>query len=168
MKNRIIASLLIICILLTLCACTTKKRIEKPANFYYLSPDIAYHRPDGMITSETREIAGIENNLHTILANYLQGPLAEDYISPFPKDVYVVNITQNTEILSITLSDQFASLTGYDLSLACACITLTVQEMVNTQLVQISAQSKLLDGAERITMNKDSLIVFDNPETTEG
>ena len=166
MLKRVFSILLVLCFLFSLCACEKRAHIEKPANFYYLSPEISFHREDGMITAEKREIAGIENNIHTILAMYLQGPEGEGFVSPFPNNVYVVNVTQNTNILSITLSDQFASLTGYDLSLACACITLTVQELMDTQLVQISAQNKLLDGAERITMNKDSLVVFDDPLAT--
>lgn len=146
--------------------CKSEQEIVHPAKFYYLSKSISYHKEDGMIVSEVHDINGIAEDLEKIADQYLLGPSDASHRSPFPQGTSVRKITHLNGILNIVLSSEFAELSGYELSLACACLTVTLQELADTQLVQISAENALLDGNEYITMSADSIVVYDEVKST--
>ena len=116
-------------------------------------------------TSEKRDVNNSINDLTTLINLYLQGPEDSKLQSPFPANTIVSDITHKNSIFSITLNNEFAKLQGYDLSVACACLTLTVQQFVGANLIQISAKDTDLDGNKHITMNIDSLVLYDQVQT---
>lgn len=157
--KRCICLLLFAVIIVSLCACENDRKIRNPVNLYYLTADVT--ESDMLIQPEVREASG---SLEDQLNLYLNGPLDESYTSPFPNDVSVVSIKQSDGISELVLSDSFASLKGYDLTVACACLTKTMQELVNTQLIKIRAENVTLDGNAYITMTADAIITIDSTE----
>ena len=157
-------SLAICLILLLLCGCTEQAETDFPGNgnFYYLRNELQFHSSEGHITSEKRAVSNMEDDLETLLNTYLAGPENEELLSPFPKNTSVKNITHKSSIFSIQLSNNFSELTGYDLTVACACLTLTIQEFVDAKLIQISAENSMLDGNKHISMNADSILLLDD------
>lgn len=161
----------VLCILLCLsffflfAGCVKSQPSELPdeGNFHYVKKELTYHTSDGFIDSEKRDIENYStDDLKYVLNTYLAGPENDELVSPFPNGTVVKDITHKNSIFSITLSDQFSELTGYDLSVACACLTLTVSEFVDAKLVQISAENTKLGGNQRISMNTDRILLIDS------
>ena len=158
--KKLLSILLAILITTTLISCSSKgdDPTEK-VNFYYQTKDITYHSETGLFTAEKRKVTS--QDLVDIINLYLAGPENDEYRSPFPGDTAVRSITHNNGIINIVLSDEFSTLKGFDLTVACACLTITIQELAETQLVQISAENTDLDGNKSITMSTDSLVIYD-------
>ncbi len=161
--KRLVCIVAILSLSLSLFGCKSNEPPEIPdaANFYYITTDLRYDEKDGFISPERRDVKGSADDLHTLINLYLAGPTTEQLVSPFPANTVVKDITHKNSIFSITLSNEFAKLTEYDLSVACACLTLTIQEFVDSNLVQISAEDAELDGNKHITMNAESIVLFD-------
>ncbi len=155
---------IVLCVILvSFAGCNDAQTTNIPAqtNFHYLTKEIAYHQENGFIQAENRNVDNTADDLTAVINTYLTGPENKELISPFPANTTVKGITHKNSIFSITLSDQFSELSGFELSVACACLTLTVLEFVDANLVQISAENMLLDGNRQISMNADSLVTFD-------
>lgn len=168
--KRIVTLLLIFSILLPLCACTQQQEeYEVPVRFYYLrrqDPEHLHHgSADSVLAPETREAAGHLGDLAYLLEQYLAGPESPELVSPCPAGMTVVSAKMEASNLILVLSDEFASLTGIDLTLACACLTRTCMEMSNAQAVQISTQTALLEGKHSITMDTQDLMLLDEMAT---
>ena len=97
-----------------------------------------------------------------LLTLYLKGPNSDRLVSPFPTGCRLVECTVKNEKVTIVLSNELANLTGYDLTLACACLTLTASSLYPECAVQIRAESELLDGMTDITMTSEDLLLIDN------
>lgn len=159
--KRIICSLLLIICIFTLCACSQKETIRKPVEFYYCAETITYNSTTGVITPETRESDGMENDPEALIALYLKGPTHEGYYSPFPKNITVLNINFDPTVTTIMLSKDFSTLSGYRLTLACACLAKTVIGLTGCESVSIGAQDALLDGNTYIQMSEETLTLID-------
>lgn len=155
--RRLFCVFLCLLLILATTACSNNGSIKNPVNFYYYTTDDT--TASSLIQAEKREY---NSGLTTLINTYLSGPASESLQSPFPGNVQVVAITQTNSIMEIVLSDNFASLSGYDLTLACACLTATVQELTDAVLIQIRAETCDLDGNPYITMSTDALVMNDN------
>lgn len=167
--KRLTGILLATLLLLSLCGCNAnRQRINKPADFYYCHNTAlpTYTLSDGVIAPEQRESDGYDD-LAKLLSLYLRGPQDPQLRSPFPREVTVVQLLQNGTAVEITLSAQFAGLSGYDLTLACTCLAMTVMELTQAETVQISAEESLLGGNPVISISKDQL-VFEDASAAEA
>ena len=54
-----------------------QRELRSPTSFYYYRTEPGFSGTDGVIAPETRELAGIEDDLDAILALYFQGPLSQ-------------------------------------------------------------------------------------------
>ena len=156
MKNRIIL-LLLIALLISACA-----KEDKPSdvNFYYPKAEFDYNTDDGAISYEVRSNGGIASS--AILLNlYLQGPLEEGLLNPFPENVSVVSLYTLEDTVYVTLSDSMAELSGAPLILSCACICRTAMGLAGTQSAQIQCETLLLDGKKFITVNENTVFYSD-------
>ena len=161
--KKILCILMLLFMIFQASGCTEKNESEIPeaVNFYYQTKEVEYRNKNGLIASENKDVKKSIHDLTTLFNLYLQGPDDSNLLSPFPENTVVRNITHKNSIFAITLSKEFSQLTGYDLSVACACLTLTIQQCVDANLVQISAEGAELDGNKHITMSTDSLVLFD-------
>ena len=165
--KRWIAILLLVLALAGLLGCVQDKEFVYPVSYHYLraplaNGEIQHGTADSLIAAELREGNGYQNNLALLLDLYLHGPLDQDHRTPFPVGTALRELSVKDSVATVVLSRQFASLTGIDLSLACGCLTLTVMDLTGAETVVISAEDTLLDGAESISMNRESMILIDN------
>lgn len=155
---RFIAVIVVLCIL---CGCTEPFASANTVRFYYLSGEISYTGSAGVITPETRGNLDINAPLTRLLVQYIGGPESGSLRSPFPEGVELISTAQNGDTLILEFNDQLSTLSGIDLTLACACITKTCLELTNVVSVTVKAQGTALDGAAQITMTADSLVLLD-------
>ena len=153
--------LLILCLLLAGCA-RQQTSLITTLKFYYPLQVADYTLGASYIQPELREGAGVDKSLKNMLNLYLKGP--KDQITfqmPFRYNTQVVSIFRSSTMLDITLNRGFANYTGLDLTIACACITMTCMELTDVTVVRIRAENTTLDGAEFIEMSAASLLLVD-------
>ena len=155
----ILAVLLIAAIL---CSCGTKESKDQIL-FYYCSAKPDYSSGAELIKSETHTAYVDPTNYKAILAQYLQGPRDPDLTSPFPGGCEIVDITLDQATARITMSKSFSTLTGVELTLACACLSLTTRAITGYATVEISAVDALLDNKEAITIDANNILLTDQP-----
>lgn len=154
--------LLLMVLSLLLCGCSVESEMEKPLKFFYPVNNGDYSFGSSYIQPEIREGATLGNGITDVLNAYLKGPVDQvNYSMPFQYNTQVHSIYQNGSILTITLTRGFATYTGMPLTIACACITLTILELTNAQTVRIQAHNTTLDGAEYIEMSLDTILLLD-------
>ena len=160
-------SILVVLLLFSFCGCKSKGTdFVEPVTFYYCN-DITSNEISGndfynIFVGETREGSGYINNLQTLLLLYLRGPADAALVNPFPDNLQILSLHEENLHVSLIVSDEFASLTGLDLTLACTCLSMTVMELTGCNSVLIAAESAPLDEKDSITMTRDMLVFFDN------
>lgn len=162
--KRTICLILSAVLLFGLCACSQDRdNFQQPVIFYYTHPEelISFNSEEGVVSSEMREGKNYTNDLQGLLDLYLCGPVSDELRSPFPAGVNVQTMVPEGNTLQITLSPEFAKLTGLDLTIACACLSMTVLELTEYEAVRIDAADALLDESNSITMTWDSLLRLD-------
>lgn len=166
--KRILIVILIVCFALPFAGCGKKaEELQVPANFYYLRQEFQYGVEDGVISSEAREAVHIKDNLTALLTEYLKGPKENHLIRCVPASVSVIAVKTEDRTISLTLSPEFARLSGVDLTLACACLSMTVLDYTDADVVEIMVEDELLGDSEQIRMNREDLLLLDNQNTTE-
>lgn len=171
--RRIIGFLLCFVILFCLVGCTKQQeKLHDPIEFYYLHStqknQIQHGSEHSVITPESREGLGLRRHPGLLLDQYLKGPKTEYVQSPFPSGTTLIEWTSDDAVLTIILSDEFAELSGIELTIACACITKTFLELGGFDTVIIQAETLMLDGKASITMNSSNLLLFDDTVPNEG
>ena len=154
---RLTAALLV---LVLLCGCTGLFQ-KNPVQFYYLRDEITFTNSTSVIASEAATEFDDAMTLTEVLELYLTGPNDDALRSPFPEGVELVSVKQDGDTIFLKFNDHLSSLTGMDLTLACACVTMTCLELTDAVNVSIRAEGTTLDGAAQIKMNADSLILLD-------
>ena len=159
--KRIIALTLYAAMLLCLFGCAS--RIDEPAEpvrFFYPRPtdSISFVQTDGAITHEVRESAGHTGDHAYLLNLYVLGPSAEGLRNPFPSGTKVMFFEVRNGIAEIVLSESFARLSGMDLTVACACLTLTIHQLTGAQTVSIGVAGQQQDGQNRVTMQVEDIL----------
>ena len=161
--KRLICFILSAALLLTLAGCMkTTEDFENPVIFYYCRSKVTYHTADGVIASELREAGSKAGDYVSLLNLYLKGPEDEDLSRTFPKGTTVVSLEVHEETAELVLGDYFSALTGMELSLACACLTLTVCEMTGAESLTVSTETTLLDGSRSMTLWADQILLEDD------
>ena len=165
--KRFICLLLALVTVCSLWAC--RKETEEfvhPVQFYYYRTEPTHGAQDSYIAPETREAGIHHKDLAYLLDLYLKGPASAEFSSPFPAGTTLIRTSLANNTLTITLSDDFAQLSGIDLSVACACLTKTGMTLSGAARIEIQAQNALLDGKEKISMSKTDLILLDESAAT--
>ena len=165
MKKWIVC-LLLISLLLSGCGLYEEK--EEPLQFYYPVKNMDYSRNTSYLQAEPRDRILTGYFLTEILNQYLQGPRDQlTYDMPFQYNTRAVSISIDNGIMDLTLSRGFATYSGLELTIACACIAKTVMSITGVDIVRIRADQTALDGAEYIEMDANSVLLIDNGMISE-
>ena len=158
--KRFIFAILALSLLLCLVGCSNND-VRVPVFFYYCTDPVDYNSSTGVISAEIRDRDGYGDDLVSILNLYLQGPESDAFRTPFSDDINTVSLLTNDSIAEVILNQQFSNLTGQDLTLACACISMTVMDLTNSETVRISSENAQLDGNDFIEMSRSDLLFLD-------
>ena len=127
---------IVLCIVL-LCGCSVAKDIREPVSVYYRTSQISYGAEEGLIGSEKREFYNRRNELKRFLNEYLSGPNTQKLSSPFPVGASVLEVTESETNIKLMLNLPFLQLTASQLTLAYACISMTLFEVTDVQTVDL-------------------------------
>lgn len=156
-------------LLFGLCACQPENPPPRqPVNFYYRNTEITYGSDSGVISAQVSEGAGYTDPID-LLNKYLKGPSDSTHDATFPASTKILDMTVQGDTAYLKMNTSLARLTGIDLTIACACITMTTIELTGVTTVTISANGETLDGSDFITMDRSKLMLLDvyTPEATE-
>lgn len=160
--KKLLSLALALCLLIGLCACSSS--LKEPVTFYYVRhPDhITYGAADGFISPEEREASGHTGDLSYLLSLYLVGPLDETLLSPFPEGTRLENLVLHQDTIVVELSQELSSLSGVELSVACACISATCFSLTDAvEITVVSPETELHDGVS-MTLTRDSITLIDD------
>lgn len=139
----------------------TSETLQDPVIVYYKRSEVSYGASDSVISQSYIDAAGHKDDYAYLLNLYLANENSDVFDQTFPKNTTLVSIKMDALTAKIVLSDSFTSLTGIDLTIACACLTQTVISLTNCQEVIISAKNAKLDGQSFITLSQDSYLLLD-------
>lgn len=159
--KRLITVFLVLILSITAVSCSNSPKPERSIQFYYCTEKIKHGSKSGVIVSETRYFTEAEMS-SAIIAEYLSGPKSETLRSPFPAGLTVKDLKLGSARVEIILSDHIASQSGIDLTIACACIQKTIEDLTGIDSVQISAENEKINNQDVIIMESDSILLEDN------
>ena len=158
--KRYFCIFLILMMLFPILGCRSND-FENPLTFYYLRKDDNFGSDDSVIASEV--IDGSKyTQLQIVLAAYFHGPQDPALTSPFPSGVYLLNAQVHDDFVVVTLSREFATLTGVSLSLASCALAKTIMDFTGAEAVQIQTLATPLDGEASITIHESDILLFDS------
>lgn len=146
--------LLCFAILFSVSGCSVNGKED--VSFYYCRNDFIYGAEDGVIMEEKRNASGHTEDISYLLSLYLLGPMDDTLFSPFPEDVRLLSVDIQEKTVHVTLSELPASLSEAGITLAFGCLTLTCLEITDAEQVRITSDDRT------VTMNRDSLLLFDD------
>lgn len=160
MKKVITAVLLFSLLLLSACG---NGKGSNSATFYFpINPNHeANHSSETFYATEKREHNDDPQDLWHYLSIYLQGPLDESMITPFPESTQLVDLEILEDRVVIHLSEEFSQLSGIKLTTACACLSLTAFDLTGAEAVTITSPATgNLPGVD-ITIGRTDLVLTD-------
>jgi len=151
--RRSLCIVLIFCCLLGLCACTQSEQPEGHP-FYYLAEETEVGKGATLFRTEQRQVDSSRPWKERIQM-YLTGPVDASLRNPFPRDLTVTAATLREEdgVMELTLSEEYAQLTGIGLTLANSCLVWTLTEYDEVHQVELYCESgaNLMDGNRYLT-----------------
>ncbi len=157
--------LILLCALL-LAGCTQKEPpIQSPVTFYYLQTEITYGSEASILGQEIFEGAGHEQDIRYLLNVYLLGPTSPALSFPIPQGTVLVDFSVHERHGLVILSNQFAKLTGIDLTATCACITKTLLQLADIDSVEIQCTTESLGDTGTVIMDEAAILLLDDAVT---
>lgn len=158
-----LASVLLLCSL----GCS-KEQVPITLSFFYPRQNYGYDASEGRFydqsaQEELREDI-IYHSARQVIGIYLEGPLDPALINPFPDETALLMLNLEGNTLNLTLTDQFAQLTGIQLIMACSCLAKTAMTITKATQVCIRCETALLDGMKTVTIGEET-VFFDDPIT---
>ncbi len=167
--RKLLCMLLILGCMVSMFGCASRQtNSDQQVTVYYRRSEPTYGAADSIIASTTLDATGHERDYSHLLQVYLNGCEADLFAPTFPENTYVVNFKLEALTAKIVLTDNFAQLTGMDLTIACICLTQTIISLTDCQEVIISTVFSPLDGNNFITLSRDSYLLLDNSGTAGG
>lgn len=145
MMKRLYLIILCVCFLLTGCAGGTNNGVAaSELTFYYMVDWSEGTLGDSAVDSEQRTMEIY--TLQQLVEAYLSGPISEHLTSPFPAGTRLISVDDGENGMELTMSGEFFTLQGVDLTIATCCLVRTVCDYV--QIDQIT----LVDEMDRIRL----------------
>jgi len=154
-------SLIILAALLLFSGCASPgKSFERPVKFYYCTNPEHYDSADNVIASVIREAKDYASDIE-LLNDYLKGEDTEGFVSYFPEGTCVEALSIDGATVRLSLSEEFATLSGLELSLAGICLSMTVFAFMDADTAELSVDGYSLDGNEILSIRKSDLLFAD-------
>lgn len=127
--------------LLVLCGCSGNSQEGTEAGDYLIYYSALEDRYAAMAVGyESLELPEDAQVVSALLEAVFQGPDSQELTSPFPDGVRLLSWELKDGCLHLDLSEQYGSLTGIDLTVADACLTLTLCQAEGVESVYITVE----------------------------
>ena len=136
-----------------------KSLADSEVPFYYRRAEFDYGTPDGIMAMELHDATGHTNDLKYLLALYLQGPSDQDLVPPFPEGTILVDLSQENQTVTVTLSSIATRLDDMDLTIACVCLAETCFAITDAQQVHIQSLVSTAGKTVDVTINRNSILL---------
>ena len=164
MKIRLCALVLA---LLLLAGCGASVSVEKtePIDFYFCAAEeteqtIDFERPSGALSVQTVDLGRQDISIGEILTRYLAFCRDGGY-GPFPAGLEYTDLALEDGVLALTFNDAFSALSGVDLSLAAAALTMTLTQISGVDGISIHGRSAILSGDWQEVFTADDFLLQD-------
>ena len=158
--KRAIACFLLLTILLTGCH-FRQTNITEPVNFYFPADETGHIGIPKSFVPEVRESVAYIGNTKGLIQLYLSGPESAGFLNPFPRNSILEHMVIDGTSATAYLNSDFFVLKDINLTVACACLTLTISELTGVQSVTITSKTGPGSSKTSITMRPDQLITED-------
>ncbi len=161
--RRLIAVAVILVGLFSLTACSSEETVIQENDGYVLwfPVNMSSDRMDSAaVVKETQEWYKVPN-AQDLMQALLDGPHTIGLHTPFPDGVSVhfISTDEKRQTIWVDLSEEYAILTGYNLTIADYCITMTLSQLPGVENVRITVEGETLTTRNRQTMrNADVLL----------
>lgn len=159
--KKILALILALTLMLT--ACGGEGTVEQSASdtlrFYYIANNISELGTEESVRFEERDDSVF--TLEQMLEVYFRGPEDPELDSPFPEGTGVLDISRENGETVLTLSDDYFTISGVELSLASCCLVNTISEYLGTDVVTVVDQMERI----RLTLHPETYLLTHQLET---
>lgn len=168
--KRLIACLISLTLLVSLCACDRKVEEVISENSYMLWFAVRQGSKRSDSAAIYRELRQWEDtpSPHELLYALMQGPQSEDLYSPFPEGVSVRFIYTDGETVRVDLSETYADLSGFEVTLADYCIALTLCQLPEIESVKITVEGEVIHDRNRDSLREGDVLlsgIEEEPDT---
>ena len=144
MKIRLCALVLAL-LLLAGCGASAGVELVNPINFYFCvetdgAENADFERPSGALSVQTFDLGRQDISIGEILTRYLAFCRDGGY-GPFPAGLEYTDLALENGVLTLTFNDAFSALSGVDLSLAAAALTMTLTQISGVDGVRLDHYS---------------------------
>lgn len=154
---------LILSLLISLWGCSAnRQKPEGSVTFYYQRSNINPEESNSAIATDSRVLPDNANDNISILNTYLQGPVTDPLHKIFPTGITLVSLDLTNENAVVILGGTYATLSGMEQTMFCACMTLTVCDLTGTKQVTIHRAQELPEGGNAITMRPEEIVLWDD------
>lgn len=153
--KRFLALILSLGLLLSGCGAVETTVFQEETSFFYLARNAQALSERSAVGQESRAVGDM--SLTELLDLYFAGPESEDLVSPFPAGTGALGAAETAEGLELTMSAEFFTLQGVDLSLACCCLSSTIRAYTGREKVILTDAL----GRVRLEADPDSYALLD-------
>jgi len=157
--KRHLVSILVLCLLLSGCHPTASRASEsKGYTLWFSTTQGGAGSP--ALGQESRTLEEGSQDAASLLRALFHGPTDPSLVSPFPAETALQEVTIQEGLVSVDLSEAYGGLSGVDLTLADACVVLTLCQLDGIERVYLTVEGEPRPFRDQILSPKD--FVLDN------
>lgn len=160
-RCNLLALLLATALLLSACAASAEEPSVNPITFYYCRAEGNYSSDTGALAGEQVDLGRTDVTVDDILQRYLHGPSDDSLLSPFPAGLACTEQTLDGGVLTLRFNEALAELSGVDLTLACACLTMTLTQIEFVDAVRVASPGTALAAQTDVVLTDAQFLLFD-------
>ena len=166
--KRMLALLLIAAMMLALGACVSKQETRvNPISFFYKNREVSFDSEYGVVYPLAVDLDDRNIAIAELISRYLEGP-DEDFLEcPFPPGTVLYECTWIDGLLTIILSNEFASLSTLDLTIAMGCLTMTMTQIEGVDAVIVDTVDKNLSFRKEPMTPEDFVFLVQGNDASE-
>lgn len=128
-------------LLLSLCGCSSKLQEGADTGYYQVYYSALENQNAAMaVGSESWELPPDTQLVPGLLKVLFREPNAQNLTSPFPEGVRLLSWELEDGCLHLDVSEQYGSLTGVELTIADACLTLTLCQVEGVESIYVTVE----------------------------
>lgn len=160
-RCRLLAPIVAAVLLLSACSAAGEAPPVHPIRFYYCRAEGNYSSETGALDYEQVDLGRTDVTIDEILSRYLQGPTDDTLLSPFPDALACTEQKLDGGVLTLRFNESLAALSGVDLSLACACLTMTFTQLDAVDALRVASPGTALAAQTDVLLTSGQFLLFD-------